>query len=251
MDDRTLTKALEISTHAPRTGSDGDFLPAQLLHRIISTHAPRTGSDADAALKMAAAMQFQPTLPARGATFLPLFVGSYGRISTHAPRTGSDPRAARGAGRPANFNPRSPHGERHHPLYRLLHDEPFQPTLPARGATRRGGLQPHRVRISTHAPRTGSDDSVFDLPSYIAKISTHAPRTGSDRPPPPLETDTQAISTHAPRTGSDTPADSHAAGGSDFNPRSPHGERPRIFGDLQAFAMISTHAPRTGSDSAK
>ena len=80
--------------------------------RKISIHAPRTGSDADAALRMAAAMQFQSTLPARGATtsrmrkncyflfqstlpargatFPPCSRRHIRCISIHAPRTGSD-----------------------------------------------------------------------------------------------------------------------------------------------------------------
>ena len=81
----------------------------------------------------------------------------------------------------------------------------FQPTLPARGATRKAArlaARPHG--ISTHAPRTGSDapgrmeDPMIykfqpTLPArgatggriptlYAQPISTHAPRTGSDRP---------------------------------------------------------------------
>ena len=80
----------EISTHAPRTGSDcllgaaswlrttfqptlpargatkGDTLgdPGQ----IISTHAPRTGSDTVEQVEIYDQNGFQPTLPARGAT---------------------------------------------------------------------------------------------------------------------------------------------------------------------------------------
>ena len=58
---------------------------------------------------------------------------------------------------PAYFNPRSPHGER---LYlRLPNGE---------------------VKISTHAPRTGSDEITAVLFCFTS-ISTHAPRTGSDR----------------------------------------------------------------------
>ena len=45
VDDRTLTKALEISIHAPRTGSDQAYYDA-LDAQEISIHAPRTGSDA-------------------------------------------------------------------------------------------------------------------------------------------------------------------------------------------------------------
>ena len=36
---------LMISTHAPRTGSDGYAGRVQRRKRTISTHAPRTGSD--------------------------------------------------------------------------------------------------------------------------------------------------------------------------------------------------------------
>ena len=57
---------------------------------------------------------FQSTLPARGAT-----IGLQPRqriavISIHAPRTGSDRRQVAGNLLPGeDFNPRSPHGERH------------------------------------------------------------------------------------------------------------------------------------------
>ena len=102
--------------------------------------------------------RFQPTLPARGATHFVTFHQRKREISTHAPRTGSDGQIAalavlthlfqptlpaRGATCPARcppdsgwyFNPRSPHGER------------------------RANLQGYNFnrRISTHAPRTGSD----------------------------------------------------------------------------------------------
>ena len=102
-----------ISIHAPRTGSDK--YPVTLERDIfhISIHAPRTGSDiAFGAITISychfnprsphgerlkrgcilpcSIIQFQSTLPARGAT---------------VPRVQS-------AAREDNFNPRSPHGER-------------------------------------------------------------------------------------------------------------------------------------------
>ena len=204
---------------------------------------------------------------------MPVSIVGIMEISTHAPRTGSDPARRRRKLLPANFNPRSPHGERpkctcakcgakfistHAPrtgsdVYINERNTPifvFQPTLPARGAT--------IFYCTTFCDRT---------------ISTHAPRTGSDRPPPPLETDTQAISTHAPRTGSDQ-GQTHthrlanqfqptlpARGATSacracpehqahFNPRSPHGERRRRSTNKRGQFIISTHAPRTGSDRA-
>ena len=64
----TRTKvAKNISTHAPRTGSDHDAELAFIAQFGISTHAPRTGSD------VLVLVQVQVLW-----------------ISTHAPRTGSD-----------------------------------------------------------------------------------------------------------------------------------------------------------------
>ena len=105
----------------------------------ISTHAPRTGSDGGTVSTSQKERIFQPTLPARGATSTAVDDGVTMHISTHAPRTGSDDnqrRAARWrkyisthaprtgsdtatASIPPNrryFNPRSPHGERQAPF---------------------------------------------------------------------------------------------------------------------------------------
>ena len=154
---------------------------------------------------------FQSTLPARGATNL---------------RYSCDNRLP-------YFNPRSPHGERRYPHW----------------------YKPFRLPISIHAPRTGSDVCVTKdrplqtgfqstLPArgatwcicnffHSADISIHAPRTGSDFNA--YETiNRNRISIHAPRTGSDLDTAFQSAEEFDFNPRSPHGERP-IFGYYQRY----------------
>ena len=151
----------------------------------ISIHAPRTGSDSMSFWLVPMMLIFQSTLPARGAT--------RHEKAGNCPPNYFNPRSPHGE-RPAcrtrtapaqcYFNPRSPHGER--PLDALdkrirvnlfqstlpargatLHvhvfQQPlvaFQSTLPARGATR-GGIAEvnHGLRISIHAPRTGSDPS--------------------------------------------------------------------------------------------
>ena len=167
---------------------------------------------------------FQPTLPARGATRLAYHTDQPKTISTHAPRTGSDTSSLCEPTRSADFNPRSPHGERRN-RWQMYHNcQAFQPTLPARGATRRRGAARFRRAISTHAPRTGSDEGRKEFSPH-ENISTHAPRTGSDMClQSAIERDV-SISTHAPRTGSDT------------------------FERAYSRALsISTHAPRTGSD---
>ena len=236
-------------------------------------------------------------------------------ISIHAPRTGSDD-----VGewvftiKHDDFNPRSPHGERLANDGTIATATAFQSTLPARGATEANNYHVLGVRISIHAPRTGSDINIFHIASQL-KISIHAPRTGSDSEAsryngklpmisihaPRTGSDSEAsryngklpmISIHAPRTGSDPPIPRGRSNYGDFNPRSPHGERLRngkkpchthnfnprsphgerpvlsgrvpvliyfnprsphgerlLFRALRrAHIVISIHAPRTGSD---
>ena len=57
-----------ISIHAPRTGSDHQRRLACGLTLEISIHAPRTGSDLHELLPLLLMIEFQSTLPARGAT---------------------------------------------------------------------------------------------------------------------------------------------------------------------------------------
>ena len=79
----------EISTHAPRTGSDVQLFAMWTLTAHFNPRSPHgerrenqaDGGDAD---------RFQPTLPARGATAALLDSQAYDEY----------------------FNPRSPHGER-------------------------------------------------------------------------------------------------------------------------------------------
>ena len=147
-----------------------------------------------------------------------------------------------------DFNPRSPHGERRQQSYE------YEKT----------------IFISIHAPRTGSDVFIplFERSYFV--ISIHAPRTGSDCLCYERPAITDWISIHAPRTGSDIAFGAVTISYCHFNPRSPHGERPRAFcakGRGGAFQStlpargatskppktsggfeISIHAPRTGSD---
>ena len=128
-------RALYISIHAPRMGSDGrklrllnmqsefqSTLPGwgatsgkswpSVSASSISIHAPRMGSDSQRVIQRTLQLD----------------------ISIHAPRMGSD-HARRRDGRPrTHFNPRSPDGERRHDRLGRRH-----------------------LAISIHAPRMGSD----------------------------------------------------------------------------------------------
>ena len=214
----------DISTHAPRTGSDAP-LSCESPRVLISTHAPRTGSDNPAEhlqaefryfnprsphgerLKWQAAYQkcprnfnprsphgerppptckktekklFQSTLPARGATSAMYTIPPGRSFQSTLPARGATVRAAEMIRRIPHFNPRSPHGER-------LSCQQFAAD---------------RLRISIHAPRTGSDHTARPENGGLKDISIHAPRTGSDQAPTQRLTVSE-ISLHAPRTGSD------------------------------------------------
>ena len=101
----------------------------------------------------------------------------------------------------------------------------FQSTLPARGATWCNPPYGRRIGISIHAPRTGSDRAVPGDVQRAGGISIHAPRTGSD----------------STSTGADT-SDS-----SDFNPRSPHGERRQASAVLMEEWLFQSTLPARGA----
>ena len=79
----------EISTHAPRTGSDTGRRSKHHVERRFQPTLPARGATELWRLAKEGAL-FQPTLPARGATKLLEGQDTPLMISTHAPRTGSD-----------------------------------------------------------------------------------------------------------------------------------------------------------------
>ena len=168
---------------------------------------------------------FQSTLPARGAT---VRGGPAEPISADFnPRSPRGERLLRGNDLLLldYFNPRSPRGERRCCTAQRGIDSVFQSTLPARGAT---SLRPYFnffVWISIHAPREGSDGRRRRRCTRFRHFNPRSPR--GERPglfrcfaPMP------AISIHAPREGSDVNQPSSSQPNRDFNPRSPRGERP-------------------------
>ena len=119
-----------------------------------------------------------------GATTLVIFPRSKLAISIHAPRGGSDclciiavyavanfnPRSPWGERlalvdiwtvSPGNFNPRSPWGERLAGINVTLTASEFQSTLPVGGATLAAGDASVLAVISIHAPRGGSDELIL------------------------------------------------------------------------------------------
>ena len=80
--------------------------------------------------------------------------------------------------------------------------------------------------ISIHAPRTGSDQKRSGKRKRSGRFQSTLPARGAtQRGQPRGQFD--FISIHAPRTGSDPSSRGRVQDTSNFNPRSPHGERLR------------------------
>ena len=144
------------------------------------------------------------------------------------------------------FNPRSPHGERHHKDGRTTGRLEFQPTLPARGATRRRDLHPRRRDISTHAPRTGSDSAASASASAFRYFNPRSPH-GERLKRMSLRRSSCVFQPTLPARGA-TPADAHGSLiGFHFNPRSPHGERPGREGAQSGRKRFQPTLPARGA----
>ena len=126
---------------------------------------------------------------------------------------------------PADFNPRSPRGER--PTKRAPGAQflIFQSTLPSRGATFEIRWDDRYYRISIHAPLAGSD---YFCAHFCNKLQYFNPRSPRGERLHEL-------------------ADSCIC--NDFNPRSPRGERHQAHRIPFGGHGISIHAPLAGSDS--
>ena len=78
----------------------------------ISTHAPRAGSDAARSGVYCAIVNFNPRSPCGERLGLEQGLPRHEQISTHAPRAGSDCPVTKALTISLDFNPRSPCGER-------------------------------------------------------------------------------------------------------------------------------------------
>ena len=170
---------------------------------LFQSSLPVRGATA-ACCSSCARFQFQSSLPVRGATRHYQQLPVAGVISILAPRAGSDVHPLRSLPGLLHFNPRSPCGERPARRRRRISPRQFQSSLPVRGATCPAPVRSPANNISILAPRAGSDLRVqMDTPRGIA-FQSSLPVRGATY---------ACFRTHE--------------GMSNFNPRSPCGERRR------------------------
>ena len=171
---------------------------------------------------------FQSTLPAWGATARPARPCALRQvISIHAPRMGSDGTSATACmGGIQDFNPRSPHGERLNSLYGMTATDPdFNPRSP-HGERH---SPPRKWRVERYFnPRSphGERQQGYPVPSWRTGISIHAPRMGSDARTCGSTRRHTSFQSTLPAWGATTRRPQRRRNQPNFNPRSPHGERP-------------------------
>ena len=155
--------------------------------RTISIHAPRTGSD------------IQPK-PKIDGDFL---------ISIHAPRTGSDNWSWNNRSAINDFNPRSPHGERHNVERKETSQTNFNPRSPhgERRLSRRMAL--FTVIFQSTLPARGATPLSFPATNTNVHFNPRSP--------------------HGERRVKFRFNLTHIY----FNPRSPHGERQECYNSIQ------------------
>ena len=171
----------------------------------------------------------------------------YRLISIHSPRMGRDGIFAMFNPPFLYFNPLSPHGERHKSAN---YDEflvIFQSTLPAWGETRCFIYDAETADISIHSPRMGRDIKAVRKAAGLNQFQSTLPAWGETHFIPfwwalcPFQSTLPAwgetvrhglshglavISIHSPRMGRDETGSAGRRTAADFNPLSPHGERP-------------------------
>ncbi len=194
-----MARIKAVSTHAPRAGSDFSGRPSLFSH-CVSTHAPRAGSDISFFLSLFLYC-VSTHAPRAGSDPQRAFVGADKVVSTHAPRAGSDCALCHGLVGHRRFNSRSPCGERQGKSLAVERKLTFQLTLPVRGATTDcrssvlsrcfnsrspSGERHYRIiyvgvhnRVSTHAPRSGSDFSSVSIAAGLPGFQLTLPEWGA------------------------------------------------------------------------
>ena len=176
----------EISIHAPRMGSDLGYNVQQSINNLDFNPRSPYGERPCKPSDCAGFVRFQSTLPVWGATVnghsadavdvfqstLPVWgatrrrqtvdLGGYETFQSTLPVWGATWTRHATRHTTANFNPRSPYGERPKAWQTGSHPNKFQSTLPVWGATNSGSPATLVSNISIHAPRMGSDLLLFD-----------------------------------------------------------------------------------------
>ena len=263
-------KPLWISIHALLTESDEQCSQQRNKRSRISIHALLTESDPGLSRPIPSRNNFNPRSPhgerpAQSPGHLPMYYFNprsphgerrlpkynhiqYQRISIHALLTESDTWAVPEIALDGNFNPRSPHGER--PGRGKQCDQRcryFNPRSPHGERQQSGRLRCCRMYFNPRSPHGERREPVYRYAIRYG-ISIHALLTESDLAT--LNTPTSPGSFQSTLSSRRATCFSRQRFSfpTDFNPRSPHGERHGHFPRQRSSGDISIHALLTESD---
>ena len=213
--------------------------------------------------------RFQSTLPVWGATYIPYEKIGDQKFQSTLPVWGAtrderldaavvrdfNPRSPCGE-RPVrdspiwpywNFNPRSPCGERRFICSREKASADFNPRSPCGERPRAAWVHFVDITISIHAPRVGSDLDAMRAANAIFAFQSTLPVWGATRFSNSIAGADSNFNPRSPcgerRSIRRKPSDFLY-----FNPRSPCGERLLRITRPEFVNVISIHAPRVGSD---
>ena len=238
-----------ISIHAPRVGSDWGLCRYPCSTRYFNPRSPcgerRTTqrhaqhdttnfnprSPCGERLKPLVIRRrhkvFQSTLPVWGATLRSSFTfAKTSDISIHAPRVGSD-------------------AER---FIRYAENAEFQSTLPVWGATAKCTMTAKSDRHFNPRSPCGERHNPAKRKLERRIFQSTLPVWGATTEPNSLSNRTNRFQSTLPVWGATYSALHPSQLHSDFNPRSPCGERPLSSTTSNTCKSISIHAPRVGSD---
>ena len=220
--------AKTISIHSPRMGRDAARPPLYRRYFPFQSTLPAWGETGDGAGRSPPSGIFQSTLPAWGETEGRLCDKPKDNISIHSPRMGRDYPIGKGSIETHDFNPLSPHGERHYEPSKMLPD----------------------TDISIHSPRMGRDKARPAAPAGDGGDFNPLSPHGERRTILTLTVALFRFQSTLPAWG-ETSSFAPLAIVSDFNPLSPHGERRAsrpARGICCNFNPLSPHGERPGCD---
>ena len=240
-------RVITISIHAPLAGSD----PSSLRNNHqISNFNPRSpcGERPWRHTFAKTFLLFQSTLPLRGATrSTRCNISTYWVFQSTLPLRGATKQKGEDLLDISNFNPRSPCGERRNAIQQRIYLIKISIHAPLAGSDILVHFLFPDSRISIHAPLAGSDGTFEADPTYSMDFNPRSPcgerpnsdedegRNGIFQSTLPLRGATTGtgyipadvpISIHAPLAGSDHGVQGFKPCKTNFNPRSPCGERP-------------------------
>ena len=194
--------------------------------------------------QVTAIARFQSTLPAWGETTAFLDNPNALTISIHSPRMGRDGTPAGTLPGPWNFNPLSPHGERPRPITIKTTTADFNPLSPHGERPSPTGGARRTAKFQSTLPAWGETKAVI-YARYSSEFQSTLPAWG-ETVVAVHGVGHRVISIHSPRMGRDVSMLLMAQGMTDFNPLSPHGERPQAAGTRGAERPFQSTLPERG-----